>query len=306
MKWFFFLLLLINIGLFVWIYPQQPPPQPEPIRLPGVKRLVLLSEVNQATAESGRASELDDLPESTLEVRVDQPLTSAQDLQPAVEGPSPASVSSSGSEALSESSADLHTQSEGGKLMPKRTEPDRATEFGSRVKPEQSGNDVRSGPPRQCRTIGPLGKRAQLDKLSISLMAMGIQTEMQIESTDEQEGYWVMIPPQQNREAAVAVVKRLREAGVSDLWRFTSGSLAHAISLGLFRNESRAEIRRKAIAAKGFDAEVRPRYRQKNTYWLDFSFTGDSPLSEADWNSITEIYPGLEQHSRDCAVMGGR
>jgi cell division protein FtsN len=147
-----------------------------------------------------------------------------------------------------------------------------------------------------------LEKRSQADKLSVSLLAMGLQTEMRTESIDQQEGYWVLIPPQHNREAAVAIVKQLREAGISDLWRFTSGSLAHAISLGLFNQESRAEVRRKDIAAKGFEAEVRPRYRQKNTYWLDFSYTGAAPLSEVDWSSIAEIYPGLVQRRVDCVA----
>ena len=115
-----------------------------------------------------------------------------------------------------------------------------------------------------------------------------------------------MIPPQENREAAMVIVKRLREAGITDLWRFTSGSFANAVSLGLFRNETRAEIRRKAVAAKGFDAEVKPRYRQKNAYWLAFAYSGDSPLTDTDWSSIAEIYPGIEQLSVDCEVAGIR
>ena len=154
--------------------------------------------------------------------------------------------------------------------------------------------------------MGPLGKRDEAERLSLRLLALGVQTDLQTELTDEQEGYWVLIPPQENREDAVVIVNRLREAGVSDLWRFTSGSLAHAISLGLFRNESRAEIRRKAIAAKGFDPEVRPRYRQKTRYWLGFAFSGDSPVTDEHWKTIVRTYPGVEQLDVECGEIGVR
>jgi hypothetical protein len=300
MKWLFFLLLLINIGLFVWIYPQQPQSQPEPTHLPGVKRLVLLSEARQAAHQTGQ------LPD-TSEGQARESAQQGQSARPAQSEPSlagrPAAEATSDNKDASQSSRDSEFQPQMRDQSFSQTEPARTADIGAPGKPAKPHDGDRSGPPRQCRRIGPLEKRNQVDKLSLSLMAMGIQTDLQIESTDEQEGYWVMIPPQANREAAMAVVKRLREAGITDLWRFTSGSFANAISLGLFRNESRAEIRLKAIAAKGFDAEVRPRYRQKNTYWLSFSFTGDSPLSETDWNSIAEIYPGVELNSVACTAL---
>jgi hypothetical protein len=293
MRWLFFLLLLINIGLFVWIYPQQPSTQVEPAYLPEVKRLVLFSETKHASAESGALSESARPYEQGL-VPADNSLPTARELRPEPVSSTSAQVLPSGNRAM--------PAAETSELA----ETVQSVDPSTAINPERSGNGGQSGQPRQCRRIGPLAKRSQVDKLSLSLQAMGIQTELHTESTEEQEGYWVMIPPQQNPEAAIAVVKKLREAGVSDLWRFTSGSLADGISLGLFRHESRAEIRLKEIAAKGFDAEVRPRYRQQNRYWLDFSFRVDSPLSEADWNRIAEIYPGLEQRSVDCAGVSSR
>ena len=87
---------------------------------------------------------------------------------------------------------------------------------------------------------------------------------------------------------------------MTDLWRFTSGKLAHAISLGLFKHESRAEIRRKAIAEKGFDVEVRPRYRQKTQYWLSYSYTDASSMTDGQWSELTTIFPEIERLNIDC------
>lgn len=301
MKWLFFLLLLINIGLFVWIYPQQPQPEPEPTHLPGVQRLVLLSEAKQAGLQTGQLP--DRVAPHARETAQQDQSVQPEEVTASVDGRKAAAEVSSDNRDKSKTASDLESQPEVMELPFTQAETDKATDPGNTGKPAKSREAVRSSLPRQCRRIGPLDKRNQADKLSLSLMAMGIQTDLQTESTDEQDGYWVMIPPQENRDAASAVVKRLREAGIADLWRFTSGSFANAISLGLFRTESRAEIRLKAIAAKGFDAEVRPRYRQKNAYWLNFSFSGDSPLTETDWNSIVAIYPGVEQRTVECVAQ---
>ena len=37
------------------------------------------------------------------------------------------------------------------------------------------------------------------------------------------------------------IQERLKKAGISDLWRFTEGTLANAISLGLFRDRELVE-----------------------------------------------------------------
>jgi len=291
MKWLFFLLLLINIGVFVWIYPQQTPSPAEPTPLPGVKRLLLLGETQQATQPG-----VGDQPSDTKhEEAVGQAMPAYR------AGSSSAERPVSAPEASSE-------VADGSSIPPEADQRERpAASPSDRPNPTARSagpvDRMETAPPRQCRRIGPLDKRGQLDKLSLSLMAMGIQTDPHTESVEEQDGYWVMIPPLESREAAVAIVKQLRDAGISDLWRFTSGSLANAISLGLFRNESRAEIRRKALEGKGFETEVRPRYRQKNSYWLDFSFSGRSPLSETDWQRIVEIYPGVEQRSLACDAL---
>jgi cell division protein FtsN len=161
-------------------------------------------------------------------------------------------------------------------------------------------------PVLQCMRIGPLSKREEADKLSLNLFALGLLPELHSEISNEQEGYWALVPPQKNRATAVSIVRQLREAGVTDLWRFTSGSLAHAISLGLFRNERRAEIRKRQIEKKGFDVEVRPRYHQKTRYWLGFVISGDSPVTEAKWGELVKSFPEIEREVVDCQEIATR
>lgn len=72
-------------------------------------------------------------------------------------------------------------------------------------------------------------------------------------------GYFVLIPTFPDREQALEVVRQLKEKGIQDSWVFVSGPLRNAISLGMFSREENAKRRQRAIAAKGFIAEIQPR-----------------------------------------------
>ncbi len=296
MKWLFFILLLINIGLLLWIYPQNIEQESVTLQSTGAEGLLLLSEVEgEALATLKKMATVVDVtgqadPEGDAESTIDEqpvaqgtfPEPSIDQEQLSVEGfPIPNDVEESKQEAAPS--------------ITNNNSLDTAVDMA-----ESPGQKPESLLRVECRRIGPLGKRTQADELSLRLRASGLQPELYSEVSNNQEGYWVLVPPQKNRTVAVRIVERLQEAGITDLWRFTSGSLAHAISLGLFRDEARAEIRRKSIAVKGFDVEVRPRYRQKTSYWLSFSYSGESPLTEDRWKELLTRYPEAEKLTVDC------
>jgi cell division protein FtsN len=258
----FFLLLLVNIALLIWLLPEQIRQKTvsEPESQPGVMRLALLTEQQQERPAEDQQAE---------EVSVSE---TAQDYAVA-ETPQPSKERTSRVVAVPE----------------KRVTVD--------APPEQKLTKAQA---MQCRRIGPIPKRADADKLSVKLRALGLAPELNTESVSDLAGYWVLVPPQETRAQAVDLVAQLKEAGVTDLWRFTGGALAHAISLGLFKDEARAEVRRKAIEEKGFEAEVRARYRQTTHYWLDISYSGDSPLTDEKWSDLTAGNTELIRIKVDC------
>jgi cell division protein FtsN len=151
-----------------------------------------------------------------------------------------------------------------------------------------------------CGTVGKFGKRSQAELLSVRLLAQGVKTDITSELSNTQAGFWVLIPPQPDRSAAIKIAKQLEAAGVADLWRFTSGKLAHAISLGLFRDRERAQARRDQIANLGFEPEVSPRYREQTHYWLNYRYIGETPLTKARWQELKEQHPELEREEEPC------
>ena len=136
--------------------------------------------------------------------------------------------------------------------------------------------------------------------MSVRLLAQGAKTEISSESSNEQAGFWVLIPPQRDRAGAIAIANRLEKAGITDLWRFTSGDLAHAISLGLFRDEERARARRDKIEDMGFNPVVKPRYREQTRYRVSYRFPSGATASEANWQEISEQYPEIERREQPC------
>jgi cell division protein FtsN len=279
MKWLFLLLLLVNIGLFIWTYPQyQEQLQQSPAPSESVERLLLLSEVQP--------------PEET---RV-QPEVDPKELA--------SSPSQEGGELSAEAVASAEVEPSPSPAI--QTEPPEPVEE-ERVSSVQAAAQEKTAPVKEvaelklsCEMLGPVSKRVDADKLSVRLGTLGVQPDISSESRRDSDGYWVLVPPQASRSKAVEIVNRLKKAGVKDLWRFTSGTLAHAISLGLFRDEGRAEARRSLIAGKGFDVEVRPRFRQLTDYWLSYNYKGESPITEGDMTEFKEDYPELEHHIIAC------
>ncbi|MET0089990.1 MAG: hypothetical protein ABW068_08225 [Candidatus Thiodiazotropha sp.] len=260
MKWLFLLLLLANIGIFAVGYPRQHA-EVEVTVLPDVGGLTLAREKVDDAAEP-------ELDESNAEI-------AAVPAAPSVTAP-------------------LTSMDK----APGGVDPEKPTDS----LPIQAMNIVQE--PEEvlpyCAVVGYVESRSDAEQISVRLRALGVKPELQSEQRNEQAGYWVLIPPQQTRQDAIKIAKRLEQSGVSDLWRFTSGDLAHAISLGLFRDEDRAEVRRSEIEALGFESIIQPRYRESTRYWLSFQAMGGNPIRDVDWQGLVQDYPQLVSERTDC------
>lgn len=93
------------------------------------------------------------------------------------------------------------------------------------------------------------------------LKSLGMWAELINDPVAQRNGYWVLIPPQANRAAALAKRSELRAMGVEDLWLFRQGPLLNSISVGLFSGKRRAQRRAEEIRILGFEVEVRPKLK---------------------------------------------
>jgi hypothetical protein len=266
MKWLFLTLLLINLGLFMLIYPQQQVSERSSV-LADVGELKLVSE--QQTAEPELHEKLTDSSAVTT--------TGSGSEEPAVNFP-------------------RQQQPQQDSTPEQASSQEKVTETPA-VSMEEEIPVVK---PLRCAMLGYVDTRSAAEEISVRLRALGFKPELQSESRNEQAGYWVLIPQQQSRREAVKIAKKLEKSGVSDLWRFTSGKLVHAISLGLFRDEVRASDRKREIDALGFNSVIQPRYREKTNYWLRYQTRNGEELSNKDWAGLVSDFPQLVKKEIEC------
>ncbi|MET0066573.1 MAG: hypothetical protein ABW076_09535 [Candidatus Thiodiazotropha sp.] len=268
MKWLFFLLLFANVGAFALMF-STPQDNHRHKLLPDVGGLTLAREQLAPTEVSDEGD------------------------------PEPGSETTLTAQPVSQQ--ELSTQDDALEVPAAESEP--VQDPPSPPIPETTANAEHVTPSDTapyCAIIGYVESRTDAEQISVRLRAMGLKPELQSERRKEQAGYWVLVPPQETRQQAVNIAKRLETAGVSDLWRFTSGDLAHAISLGLFRDEERAEVRKKEIEALGFDTLIQPRYRESTRYWLGYQVEGQAPLTQQDWQGLVKDYPQLVSEQVEC------
>lgn len=283
MKWFFFILLLANLGMFILIYPQKAEKSIDNA-LPDVGELYLYEELaalNDEPVATGAiqapGNEKAGAETEAVQLRPGEPAENLGIDRPELEQ----------SETMPDT-ADVPVASQDEKKA--------FSEGEDRMRSDALASAEEAQPVAApvCRMVGYLETRSDAEIVSVNLRAMGFKPELQSETRNEQAGIWVLIPPQTSRRKAINIANRLEQDGITDLWRFTSGELVHAISLGLFRNLERAEARKKEIEDLGYEVIIQPRYRQQTQYWLYFH--EDTPLSEVkdEWDGLLVKFPDIE------------
>jgi hypothetical protein len=154
--------------------------------------------------------------------------------------------------------------------------------------------------PERCFTLGAFKRLDEAETVADRIESLVADMDGRQEIQEKQIGYWVLMPAQGSRQAARNKVKELLDAGIEDVWRFTKGELANAISLGLFSRRAPAERHQREINRKGFVTEVRPRYIDETSYWLDFRSTDDRALPPGVQEELARDYPDAKLSSRVC------
>jgi len=157
-------------------------------------------------------------------------------------------------------------------------------------------------PTEFCYTLGPFPKREDAETIRQLLQLSASATNVRREAQEQHIGYWVVIPPLETESEAIAKVRALKAAGITDVWRFTRGSLANAISLGLFAREKLARTHSENISSKGFATDVRPRYAERSTYWIDARYGKPQDTADGVWSRIIKDHPETQAAPAKCEL----
>ena len=175
-------------------------------------------------------------------------------------------------------------------LLPTEDIAEPAVEQAELVAPIEEKPVVATTPASSCFEWSALSE-AQADALSRRLRRTGADPERR--RIDTPNSWWVRIPPQGSRTQAERRVDELRALGVKDLFIVQDvGPTQHAISLGVFKTESRArvllnQLRNQGVRNAGVEARMTTRYRVQAELPTDMLRSVESSVPGIDRNRST-------------------
>jgi hypothetical protein len=112
-----------------------------------------------------------------------------------------------------------------------------------------------------------------------ALEPLGLGGRVAQRRTEETAGWWVFMPPQGSRQAALKKAAELKNLGVEEFFVVgEEGPFRWALSLGVFRNEDAAQARLASLRVQGVrSARVGPRETIVPKVWLQVKSV-DAPL----------------------------
>ncbi len=260
-RWLFLIILVLNLLLFVWGYQQ---PQPESYEAPphpgNTPTILLLSESTTSETPTGAMEET-----GFTQVRDD---TDAAVVQ------TPERKDETGQSAVREEKQAV-LASEGIVL-----------------------DEARLVVEKLCVRLGPFDQETETFDMIRELGKSGHETSLDVNRTHEQSGYWVLIPA--GSDDPDFLIANLEFAGVDDVWRFSKGELAGAVSLGLYSDRVRAGQRRDELTEKGFNAEIQPRQLEQLSFWIETRYSDKDAKAAAALDLLFNANPRMSYPAPQC------
>lgn len=175
-------------------------------------------------------------------------------------------------------------------MAEKRSEPDGETELQvaesapSAVTEPEPEPRPESGPPEQCFGVGWFEEESHAEayQRQIERREAGVEFRGVTQRQESLEPFhWVIIPPLESREAALARYRELVELGI-EAYVVPSGDRENAISLGLFRSRGSAEGVLQSRQQQNIDAILVKFPRNRISYALVFEGVPPESFDEID------------------------
>ena len=161
---------------------------------------------------------------------------------------------------------------------------------------EAVGQPAPAGAPaQQCLQIGPFLTQADLRRAMGALTPAVARIQFRENRVLTNRGFWVFLPAQGTREAALAAARELAAQGLRDYYVVTAGDQENTISLGLFRDRANAEARQREVQGLGFAPELQERTEEIPNYWIELA-----AAPGLDWRARLGGYAGVDARPLPC------
>ena len=282
MRWFFLLLLAINVGyvaLELSLEPAEDRGRPELPR--GVERIVLLRELESEQADDeGPAKQ-------SVQAGV----------RPAEASPS-GEATTPGRQAEAETVSAASDQPEHNGAVDDNAA---IREYGS-LSEQQIATAAPAPEPEPegdlCYTLGPFREMKTLRLVTREIKDYVVEASFRSKEEQEQTMFRVFVRPVGSKQEAKAVIKELVSKNIRDYFIITDGPNKNGISLGYFSNKNRAYRHADRVRKLGFDATAEPVFRSYTIYWLDYKIKAGNEIPQQIFDQHLES--SAQRLGRDC------
>ena len=283
MRWFFLILLAVNIVYVTWeLNRERPAASVSPKHPPSVERLVLLSELESLAAPQASVSEA---PAELAEA--------APEAAPAMVGE--ATQPGDSSEVAAEDIA----MPEGADVT--ETDPATAAPEPQPEAPDATLADLPADKPANdlCYTLGPFREMKTLRVVTREIKDYVIEASFRSREEQEQSMFRVYLKPVGGKREAKALIKQLVSKNIRDYFIITDGPNKNGISLGYFSEKSRAQRHAARVRKSGFDAVIEPVFRSYTIYWLDYRIKAGNEVPQTIFDQ--HLNGTTQRLSRSCS-----
>ena len=151
----------------------------------------------------------------------------------------------------------------------------------------------------RCWQIGPFKEDISAKQVISRLSALDIVLRLQSLELPGEPDYWVHLPPQVSRKAALKLLRELQSKKI-DSFLISEGELANGISLGFFTQETRANTVFEQRVKDGYAAKIKIVPRSYTELWAVFDEGEYGKFSDTLWGKIREGNQGLERRKNYC------
>jgi hypothetical protein len=148
-------------------------------------------------------------------------------------------------------------------------------------------------PPPPCATLGPFATDALAENAQRALEGGGWGVLRRSSTTQVNDGYWVHIDNLTSTLDQARVVNRILRAGIQDAFAMPDDA-QHRVSVGIFKDEDRAEDRATRVQRLKLDAVVSERLKDQPAFWLDVPGVAAQTLADGRLVTLGVVTTGLQ------------
>lgn len=156
-----------------------------------------------------------------------------------------------------------------------------------------------------CASYGPFPGEDAATTGRKRLQDAGAQVTQRLVPGKVRLGYWVYLPPFQNRKQAEAAEKLLQQRGIKDLYIVGDEAKRNAISLGVYSQRSGAVARRKQLRKLGYHPILADRFRDTPNYWLDAQGSAEQLPAASSFADLGDGDVTIKRSEIACPATGG-